>query len=76
MTIITIYALFGDDIRVLSTDKDGDPYFWGLNIFCMVAFTLEIIVSSLAKHGYWNSFFFWLDVISTLSILLDIGWFS
>lgn len=76
MTIITIYALFGDDIRILTTNKDGDEFFWVFNIISMVAFTLEIIVASIAKDGYWNSYFFWLDVISTLSLLLDIGWFS
>ncbi|KRX08496.1 Adenylyl cyclase class-3/4/guanylyl cyclase [Pseudocohnilembus persalinus] len=76
MTIFTIYALFGDDIRILTTDKYGDPYFWVINIVTMVAFTLEIIVSSLAKEGYWNGFFFWLDIISTISLLLDIGWVS
>ncbi len=28
------------------------------------------------QPGYFNSFFFWLDVVSTLSIVLDIGWVS
>lgn len=76
MTVITIYALFGDDIRILSTDKNGDPYFWVINIAAMVFFTIELIVASIAKNDYFNSFFFWLDFISTLSLLLDIGWFS
>ena len=73
MTVITIYALFGDDIRVLATDKDGDPVFWILNIISMIAFTAEIIAASLVKTDYFNGFFFWLDVVSTLSLLLDIG---
>lgn len=49
MTIITLYALFGDDVRVLATDKDGDPVFWILNIIALCAFSLEIIVASLCK---------------------------
>ncbi len=49
MTVITLYALFGDDIRVLATDKQGDPSFWVLNIISMVAFTGEIIIASLVK---------------------------
>lgn len=28
------------------------------------------------KPGYWLGFFFWLDVVSTFSILLDIEWFT
>jgi len=76
MTTITIYALFGDDIRVLSTDKDGDPVFWGINIFAMIMFSLEVIIACLGRQDYFNGFFFWLDAISTLSLLLDIGWFT
>lgn len=76
MTMITLYALFGDDIRILVTDKNGDPYFWVVNILAMAAFLGEIIVSSLVKKDYWLGFFFWLDVISTLSLVLDIGWIS
>ena len=33
MAVITIYALFGDDIRILVTDNQGDPYFWGTIIY-------------------------------------------
>lgn len=47
MTIITVYALFGDDIRIVATDANGDPYFWVLAIVCFVAFTVEIIIASL-----------------------------
>lgn len=76
MTLITIYALFGDDVRVLSTDKHGDPVFWILNIIAMVFFTIEIVISCLIKKDYFLGFFFWLDTISTLSLFLDIGWVS
>jgi hypothetical protein len=74
MTIITLYALFGDDIRVLTTDKHGDPTYWTLNIIALISFSLEIIVASLCKENYFNGFFFWLDTISTISLLLDIGY--
>ena len=74
MTVITVYSLFGDDIRILVTNKDGDPVFWVLNIIALAAFTIEIIMASISKPEYFNGFFFWLDVISTLSLLLDIGW--
>ena len=76
MTLITLYALFGDDLRVLITDSSGDSIFWVLNIICMVLFFLEIVLSSIAKPEYFNSFFFYLDLISTLSLILDIGWIS
>jgi len=40
----------------------------------MIAFSLEIFIASLCKNDYFNGFFFWLDVVSTFSLLLDIGW--
>jgi len=49
MTLITLYALFGDDIRVLTVEKDGDPGFWIMNIVCLCAFSIEIMLASIAK---------------------------
>lgn len=39
-------------------------------------FSIEIILSVLTKEGYFLSFFFWLDTISTISLLLDINMFN
>jgi hypothetical protein len=39
-------------------------------------FAIEIVLASIAKHDYLCGFFFWLDILSTLSMLLDIGWVS
>lgn len=74
MTIITIYALFFDDIRVLAFEKTADPVFYGFTLFGMICFTIEIMLASYAKEDYLFSFFFWLDIISTLSMVPDIGW--
>jgi len=40
----------------------------------MVLFTAEIIIACYVKRGYFGSFFFWLDVLATLSMFFDIGW--
>lgn len=74
MTLLTIYALFGDDLRLLATSKADDPIFFSLSIICLFAFTLEIGLGSYVKEGYWLGFFFWLDVIATVSLIPDIGW--
>jgi len=74
MSIITIYALFFDDLRVLLFPKSSDTIFYGLTVFGMVCFTIEIVLSSYAKEDYLLSFFFWLDIISTISMIPDIGW--
>ena len=72
MTLLTIYALFGDDIRVMATTKSADTGFDAMTILCLVVFSIEIIMSILCKRDYLFSFFFWLDVVSTLSLILDI----
>jgi hypothetical protein len=38
-----------------------------------VLFSLEIIFTALAKRNYILSFFFWLDIGSTLSLIQDIS---
>jgi len=63
-------------VRVFGFNKYADIYFDAITIVCLIVFSFEIICSSLSKPGYVNSFFFYLDVISTISLLLDIGIFS
>lgn len=42
----------------------------------MVIFILEIVLSSFIIDGYFLSFFFFLDVISTASIIFDVNFLS
>lgn len=72
MAFITLYALIGDDIKLLSCDVSADKYFTAATIFSFFMFVLELIAASIGKPGYWFSFFFWLDTIATLSIISDI----
>jgi len=74
MTILTIYALFGDDIRLTGTVKSADDVFYTLTTFCLFFFTIEIVLNSIARKDYFLGFFFWLDLISTISLITDIGW--
>ena len=74
MMVITIYCLFGDDFRQAVFPMGADPYFYTLTSASLILFTVEIIVSSIVIEGYWLGFFFWLDVIATVSLIFDIGW--
>lgn len=76
VSIITIWALFGDDIRILAVDSNNDAGFYWATIACFVIFSIEILLSSYANDEYLNSFFFWLDLVSTATLLLDVGWIS
>ena len=72
MTIVTIYALLGDDLKLLTTTLEADDFFTAATAISLVLFMLELILASIGKEDYFNSFFFWLDLVSTLSLVTDI----
>jgi len=74
MTLVTVYALFFDDIRIIAFAKEADGVFYGITLACIVLYTAEVVASSWAVSGYMNSFFFWLDMVSTISMVPDCGW--
>jgi len=37
-------------------------------------FIFEIIVTSVGKKGYFCTFYFFTDIIATLTLFLDLGW--
>ena len=74
MTLVTIFALIGDDIRIWVTDKEADPYFIVGLILSFALFALEILLNTVVTDEFKYSFFFWLDIIATLSLIPDIAW--
>ena len=74
MTIITLYALFADDFRLLLSPKSGDEIFWSVTVAAMFFFALELVMASFAQKDYFLGFYFYLDLIATVSLLTDIGW--
>ncbi|EGZ04617.1 hypothetical protein PHYSODRAFT_535993 [Phytophthora sojae] len=74
MLVVTVYALFGDDIRLSAFSLPADNGFYALATICLVLFSFEFIASCYAKPGYILSFYFLLDLIATFSVLPDIGW--
>lgn len=76
MTGFTIYALFFDDLRLSLLNKNVDDGFYAFTSFALFMFTIEIIFTSLVVDNYFRSFFFWVDMVATLSLLADIGWIT
>jgi hypothetical protein len=74
MTTLTVYALFADDLRLLLTDKSSDEVFYSVTLFAFLAFMIELILASLATPDYFFGFYFWLDLVATLSLVTDIAW--
>ena len=56
------------------TNKDADPYFYGGLSLSFVLFIVEIFINSCVVDDFKFSFFWWLDIIATLSLILDIAW--
>ena len=74
MSLLTVYALIGDDIRLWFTTKPADLYFNIGFALSMVLFTIELLINSMVVDDFKYSFFFWLDIIATLSLVPDISW--
>ena len=111
MSLLTIYALYGDDVRIIAFRPNADIVFLTLSAIAFAFFLLEILLLCWCKVGYlrrpdfnamrdvcsmyawknrssttewmsqvWNvlqpgSFYFWLDLISTLSMVIEMPWF-
>eukprot|EP00928_Gymnodinium_smaydae_P039230 TRINITY_DN26839_c0_g1_i1.p1 TRINITY_DN26839_c0_g1~~TRINITY_DN26839_c0_g1_i1.p1 ORF type:complete len:932 (-),score=180.61 TRINITY_DN26839_c0_g1_i1:84-2879(-) len=73
---LTFWALTADDLRMGVTQRDADVWFDSMVIFCLLFFTAEIILASFGKPDYFPGLFFVLDVISTVSLVLDLTWVS
>ena len=72
MTVLTLYALFGDDMKLCLTDSRADQGFWIMASLCIVFFFSEIVFQTMAYPWYFLGFYFWIDLVSTLSIFTEI----
>lgn len=105
MTIVTIYALYSDDIQVLGFDKSTDNIFMIMSSISFFLFLLEIGIQCWCRENYltipnvraffyniysgqdlkskwksfcsfisFGSFYFWLDLLATLTMLFELPW--
>ncbi|PFH38720.1 adenylate and guanylate cyclase catalytic domain-containing protein [Besnoitia besnoiti] len=73
-TLNVLFALFGNDFQLAFFDKSADRGFQIGFIVSFVLFLAEMIVTALIEENYKWSFFFWLDVVATASLCLDVPW--
>ncbi len=73
MTIVTIFVLFINDIQYAASPTTYDNAIDIGQCISFGLFIVEIILSCICKENYLFSFFFWLDVIATLSLIQDIS---
>lgn len=57
-----------------ATTKPADIYFESGLVVAFGLFSAEILINSIVADDFKYSFFFWLDIIATLSLITDIQW--
>eukprot|EP00210_Caulerpa_lentillifera_P001911 g1838.t1 len=72
MTLLTILVLFIDDVRIAVLPPQMDEAVLIIIYISLISFTMEIILKSYTKPEYFLGFYFWLDLLATLSLLGDI----
>lgn len=86
MMAVTIFVLFGDDVRILCFPPSADGVFAFFVSLSFILFALEMLLYCWAKSdfsngifrikGYAFSFFFWLDLLAVLSMIPDVDWLA
>jgi hypothetical protein len=95
LNLATVFALFGDDFRLLIKNPEIDQGFVASFSLAFFLFLIELILQSYAVEGFisWpkvagfsryrqilcgdlprGSFYFWLDLISTASLIFELTW--
>ena len=74
---LLLFSLYVTDAWVLGNQPDSEtPILDGLLTAVFVIFSLEVVILSLVEPNYVWSFFFYMDILGTLSIILDIHYIS
>lgn len=74
MSLITIFALFGTDFQLSFLPRKVDSTFNIFQILIMIIYLAEFVLNCICKNDYIFSFYFWLDLISTISLFQDIDY--
>ncbi len=71
--VMTFYTLFFDDFQQLFCRIATDALFDAVSLAALALFVAELGLASCALPGYCNSYYFYLDIISALSIIIDLN---
>jgi hypothetical protein len=74
LLFVTFYALFADDYKILTAEKNMDLAYDVFGLIAISVFVAEILIACFYKTGYFNSYYFYLDFVSTASMVLDLSW--
>ncbi len=66
MMLVTVYALFGDDLRLALSSVTADPVFTGCTCAALGLYVIELVLNTAFKKDYAFNFYFWLDIIRSV----------
>jgi len=75
-SLLTVWALMSDDVRLITTNAPMDDWFDLVTCFCLLVFIIEVVISSFGKQDYFGGLFFFLDIVSTSTLILDLTFVS
>ena len=59
----------------MMTTKPSDDFFYSMALIAMILFIFELSLNFYARKSWRFGFYFWLDLLATISLIPDIGWF-
>eukprot|EP00804_Cyclotella_cryptica_P006131 CCRYP_018429-RA/>CCRYP_018429-RA protein AED:0.03 eAED:0.03 QI:3227/0/0.5/1/0/0/2/0/1348 len=68
----TLYALFAFDLNAAIGQKHGDDAFDKVTFAILIIFLIELFFSLVCVSGYIQ-FFFWLDLVASISLYFEIN---
>jgi hypothetical protein len=75
--LLLMMSLFISDSWILANaHSSSDDVLYIILIIIFVIFCFETTILCYCQDGYPLGFFFWMDTLGTLSIILDIGWIA
>lgn len=74
MAILTIYSIFVMDFVKTLGDQEVAFTLGYLHIVVICVFVLEALLNWFLKRQDRCSFYFWVDIISTASMVMEIPW--
>jgi hypothetical protein len=75
LILLTVWSLFADELKLLLTTKESDKAFSISIIIVQLVFLTDLIASCVFFEAYRLGFYFWIDLLSIITMLLDIHWF-
>eukprot|EP00961_Rhodomonas_salina_P093144 1253790-Rhodomonas_salina.1 len=71
----TLWVLYGMDIYFLTDPPiSWDKSLYGITFVCFSVLSMDLTLNTWFHAQYFNSFYFWLDLVAIMSVIPDVMW--